>query len=255
MTGQCGKSSLGRSGTNREIRYETTWDTTARHDRPWTLGRAGVSIRATRNPTTLYRSPMVDPLRFAERTSLGRLFQVPPAKQFPLAGSSRKVDEVRHRLRIVAPVSQILGQLREGRRRPLRHRLPCLAGPQPLRVRHRPLELVARRAVREVVERELVRHAYAVRPVVADAEPRHVGDDQQRRVLQRERVLPQLIERRVEIGAPALVLPGEAAALPYVGPAAEAGVLPRAALEAVPLARRVGLGSAAMASTRATVGS
>ena len=29
MTGQCEKSTPGRSGINREIRYETTWDTTA----------------------------------------------------------------------------------------------------------------------------------------------------------------------------------------------------------------------------------
>ncbi len=29
MTGQCEKSTHGRSGINREIRYETTWDTTA----------------------------------------------------------------------------------------------------------------------------------------------------------------------------------------------------------------------------------
>ena len=40
----------------------------------------------------------------------------------------------------------------------------------------------------------------------------------------------------------ALVLPGEAAALPHVGPAVTAGVLSRAALEAVIVARRVGIG-------------
>ena len=31
MTGQCEKSTPGRSGINREIRYETTWDTTLGH--------------------------------------------------------------------------------------------------------------------------------------------------------------------------------------------------------------------------------
>ena len=141
----------------------------------------------------------------------------------------------------------------EGRRCALRYRLPRLAGPQPLRVRHCPLEPVAGRAVGEIVERELVRYAHAVGPVGADAEPRHVGDDQQRRVLQRERILPQLVERRVEIGAAALVLPGEAAALPHVGPAVTAGVLPRAALEAIPLARRVGLGRRRFAEQTAQV--
>ena len=32
MTGQCEKSTHGRSGINREIRYETTWDTTLNYD-------------------------------------------------------------------------------------------------------------------------------------------------------------------------------------------------------------------------------
>ena len=63
-----------------------------------------------------------------------------------------------------------------------------------------------------------------------DAEPRHVRDDQQRWVLQRERVLMQLVERRVEIGAAALVLPGETTALSHVGPSVAATVLSRAAL-------------------------
>ena len=39
--------------------------------------------------------------------------------------------------------------------------------------------------------------ADAVRPVGANPEPHHVGHDQQRRVLQRQRVLPELVERRV----------------------------------------------------------
>ena len=151
------------------------------------------------------------------------------------------VDEVRHRLRIVAPVAEALRKLGEGRRRAFRHRLPRLARPQPLRLRNRPLELVAGRTVREIVERKLVQLAHAVRPVGADPELRHVRDDQERRVLQGKRVLPQLVERRVEVRALALVLPCEAAALPHVGPAVTAGVLPRAALEAVPLACRVGV--------------
>ena len=81
--------------------------------------------------------------------------------------------------------------------------------------------------------------ADAVRPVGADAEPLHIGDDQQRRVLQGQGVLPELIERRVEVGALALVLPGEVMALPDVGPASTAGVLANPALEAVRRADRV----------------
>ena len=84
--------------------------------------------------------------------------------------------------------------------------------------------------------------ADAVGPVGVDAEPQHVRDDQQRRVLQRQRVLPELSEGGVQIGALALVLPSEVMALPDVGPAVAAGLLARAALEAVTLAGRVGFG-------------
>ena len=65
---------------------------------------------------------------------------------------------------------------------------------------------------------------------------------QQWRVLQRQRVLPELVERRVEVGAPPLVFPGEVVALPDVGPAVAAGVSARSSLEAVRLTRRVGVG-------------
>ena len=87
----------------------------------------------------------------------------------------------------------------------------------------------------------------------ADAEPPYVRCDQQRRVLQRELVLPQLVERRVEVGAAALVLPCEAAALPHVGLAVAAGVLPRTALEAVLFAPRVGLHRSRLAEQTAQV--
>ena len=151
------------------------------------------------------------------------------------------VDEVRHRLGAVAAFAQRPGEPGEGRRRALGQRLPALARAQPLGVRHRPLELVPPRRVGEVVERELVGLAHAVRPVGADAEPHQVRDDEERRVLKGQRVLAELVEGRVEVRVPALVLPGEAVALPYVRPAVAAGVLARPALEAVALADRVGL--------------
>ena len=55
------------------------------------------------------------------------------------------------------------------------------------------------------------------------------------------RVLPQLLEGGVEVGVIALVLPGEVAAFPDVGPALAAGVLLGAAFEAVLLAGRISL--------------
>ena len=133
------------------------------------------------------------------------------------------VDEVCDRLRVVAALAQRLRHRRERGRRALGERLPGLSRPQPNRIRERPLEPVARRRVGQVVELELVRSADAVRPVGADPEPHHVGDDQQRRVLERQRVLAELLEGRVQVGALALVFPGEVVALPDVRPAVAAG--------------------------------
>ena len=145
-------------------------------------------------------------------------------------------------MRVVAAFPQRLCERREGLGRLLGERLPSLTRPQPLGVRERPLEPVACRGVGQIVQAELVRLADAVGPVGADPEPLHVGDDQQRRVLQRQRVRPELPECGVEVFPLPLVLPGEVVALPDVGPAVAAGVLASAPLEAVSLAARVGLG-------------
>ena len=160
---------------------------------------------------------------------------------------------MRHRPGRVPALAQRLRQRGEGRRRAFGERLPALAGAQARGLGHRPLELVPHRRIREIVQRELVGLADAVGPVGADTEARHVRDDQQRRVLQRQRVLPELVEGRVEVRAPALVLPGEAVALPHVGPAIAAAVLARAALEAVALARGVRLGRRRLAQQPAEV--
>ena len=81
----------------------------------------------------------------------------------------------------------------------------------------------------------------------------HVRNDQERRVLQRERVLPQLVERGVEVRVLPLVLPGEAVTLPHVRPAPSTGVLERAALEAVVVALGVGLRRGRLAEQPAQV--
>ena len=146
-----------------------------------------------------------------------------------------------------------MGQVGKGSRGTLGELLAGLAGPQPLGVRERPLELVTGRRVHQVVDRELVSLADAVGPVGADAKPRHVGDDQQGRVLQRQHVLPQLSECRVQVGVLALVLPGEVVALPHVGPTAAARVLARAALEAIMLAGGVVFGWRRLAEQPAQV--
>ena len=140
---------------------------------------------------------------------------------------------MRHVLGAVALVPERLGEPGEVLRGLFRQRLTCLARPQPFRVGHGPLELVADGTVHEIVKFELVRLADRVGPVRPDPEPAHVRNDQQGRVLERERVLPQLVERGVEVRVLPLVLPREAVALPHVRPAFAAGVLERAALEAV----------------------
>ena len=149
---------------------------------------------------------------------------------------------MRHRLRVVAALPQRLRQRREGRGRTLGQCLPGLLRAQAFRIGERPLELVADCSVGEIVDGELKGFANAVGPVGADAEPPHVGDDQKRGVLQGEGVLPELVEGAVEVGEPALVLPGEAMPFPHVGPAVATGLLSGALLEAVDLAGRVGLG-------------
>ena len=151
------------------------------------------------------------------------------------------VHEVRHVLRCMALVPERLRELCEGLRGAFRERLPGLARPQPLGVGHGPLELVPDGSVGEIVQPELQRLAHGVRPVRPDPEPAHVRDDQERRVLQRERVLPELVERGVQVGVLPLVLPGEAVPLPHVRPPRPAGVLMRSALEAVVVALGVGL--------------
>ncbi len=151
------------------------------------------------------------------------------------------VNEVCDHGRIVATRPQRLCDRRERRRRPLGEGAPGLAGPQPLGIRKSPLQPVTDRAVGEVVEVEFIGSTDAVRPVGADAEPPQVGDDQQRRVFQRQRILPELRERSIKVGALALVLPGKAVALPDVGPAVAARVFASTTFKAIRRARRIGL--------------
>jgi hypothetical protein len=62
-----------------------------------------------------------------------------------------------------------------------------------------------------------------------------VANDEQRRVVELQRVVGELLEGGVEVTARLLVLPAEVAALPDIGPAIAATGFPGAALEAVVL--------------------
>ena len=156
-------------------------------------------------------------------------------------------------LRVMVARPQGLRQGGEGGGGALGQGLAALARTQPLRIGHGPLEFVAYGGVGQIFKCELVNYADAVGPVGVDAEARHVGDDQQGRVLQRQRVLAQLVEGGVQVFVLALVLPGEAVPLPDIGPAAAAGVLAGAALEAVARAARVVLRRGRLAQQAAEV--
>ena len=89
--------------------------------------------------------------------------------------------------------------------------------------------------------------------VRVDDDALEIGDDQQRRVQQRLAVLQELAIGLVQVGVLSLVLPGEVAHLPDVGPPVAAGRLARAGLEGVPAARGIGLGRRRLAQQRAQV--
>ncbi|MEO8124093.1 MAG: hypothetical protein ABI633_08595, partial [Burkholderiales bacterium] len=74
--------------------------------------------------------------------------------------------------------------------------------------------------VAELLERDDVALARRAVEVGVDLDPQPVADDEQRRVVERERIRHQLPERGVERLARRLVLPREAAALEDVGIAA-----------------------------------
>ena len=78
-------------------------------------------------------------------------------------------------------------------------------------------------------------------PVRVNPEVPHVRHDQQRRVLQRQRVLPQLLKRRVQVLPLRLVLPGEMPSLPNIRPPVAPTVLRRPPLKAILVALRISL--------------
>ena len=79
-----------------------------------------------------------------------------------------------------------------------------------------------------------------VGPVGVDADFIHVRDDEQRRIVQRQRILLQLGQRCGEVLAPALVLPGEVVFPPHIGPAVAAGGFAGTLLEGEPFALGIG---------------
>ena len=162
-------------------------------------------------------------------------------------------QEVRGRVRLVAVPPQELRQAGEMARGFLGHLARGLPGAQPVRIGECLTENLQLFGDQQVIQRQLDHALDGVGKVGVDDDALEIGDDQQRRVQQRLAVLEKLAVRLVQISVLALVLPGEIAHLPDVGPTLPAGDLAGAGLEGIPAARGVGLGRGRLAQQRAQV--
>jgi len=115
---------------------------------------------------------------------------------------------------------------------------------QPLGVDEQGLEDLPVLLLRQVREGEGMNRLGRPGEVGVDLEPVHVGDDEQGRVVERLPVAQELVVGGLQVLVLPLVLPGEVALLPDVGPAFAAAVLGCPLLEGVggPLRVRVGGG-------------
>ena len=96
--------------------------------------------------------------------------------------------------------------------------------------------------ISQVVQRQPADGVDGIGKMRMDFNRLEIGDDQQRRIVQRQRVLLQLPQRRAQVLVFALVFPGETVPPPHIGPALAAARLSRPFLEGEPLAVRIGDG-------------
>ncbi len=161
--------------------------------------------------------------------------------------------EVRAGLRRFAVAPQNIGEPGKVGRRLARHLFRRLRRFE----RHGMVEHLVKHAalfrIEQIVQRQLVRALHCVGELGVDADDLHIGDDEQRRILQRVVILEQLLIRLIEVLVLALVLPGEVPLLPNVGEALSAGGFGRARLEGEPLAFRVVLGGRGMIQQAAEI--
>lgn len=151
-------------------------------------------------------------------------------------------EEVGRLLRTLAPPTQQIGQPRE-----LAGRLPgdLLRGLRRAQLRgvvEGVVEMPALLGHQQIVQCDRVDALDGVGEVGVNEDAFDIGDDEERRVLQRLAVLEQLLIGAVQVGVLALVLPGEVALLPDVGPALTAALFGGAGFEGEPRAVGVGLG-------------
>ena len=165
----------------------------------------------------------------------------------------RRIEKVRGGVRVVAVAPQKLRQPAELLGRLLGHLLRGLAGAQRVRVGERLAQDLQPGGFQQIFQRQIVRLFGGVGEVGVDDDALHVADDEQRRVEKGLAILEELGVGLIEVGVLTLVLPGEMAHLPDVGPALAAGRLARARLEGEPLAGRISLGRRRVANQPAQV--
>ena len=152
------------------------------------------------------------------------------------------VDKVGDLLRRMALIPERICKLSERLRGPLGEGLPGFARPQPLGIRHCPLEQIPKLTALEILQRKLIGFAHGVCPVRPDQKPMHIRNNQDRRILQRQRVLPQLIKGSIKVCVLPLVLPCKMIPFPYIRPAVSPGILACTSLKAVMISPGIGLG-------------
>ena len=134
---------------------------------------------------------------------------------------------------LVLPVAEALSQLRELPGRRFSQLFPAHLGPEVLRLAEGPLQQAPFVGKYEVVERDRVDHLNCICEVRADHDPVHVGDDQQRRILQIVDIVLQLRIGRNEVFVLPFILPAKTSLLPHVGKSIPAAGLCGSVVEAV----------------------
>ena len=142
-------------------------------------------------------------------------------------------QEMGDRTRVMAPLRQRGGDGGETASRFLRDLVIGAAGPKLLRVLEQRAQPGERLRLADLFQPDAVNLRWRTGEMSVNLDAQAVADHQQRRVIQRQRIGHQLLQRRRQIAARRFVLPGEAAALPHIRPAAPSPGPRRAALETV----------------------
>ncbi len=126
---------------------------------------------------------------------------------------------MRHSLGIVAALPQALGNGGKLFRRFFSEELPGFLGFQAFRVGEGVAQLVTLCGVAQVFELEFVSLVNRIDEIGVDMDLVHVRHNQQRWIVKRQRILPELRQGGVEVFALALVFPAETILAPHISPA------------------------------------